>query len=247
MVKLELELTNIYPMLGTVSANPNITSEYIASLAPNAEKKKEEIERIGLQEYEEKQKTVFLRDTDGTPVISEHMIRGFLKNAAQAMNQVSGSKTKSLKAHTKAITRSIFIKERFIRINVDPKEIKTNQRPLRISNGPGSGSERVALAYSEEIPAGKTMRFTMYVLEESLLPYVKEWLDYGVFCGLGQWRNASYGKFVWTAINEVKGLPIDEAREAIIRNALSQENIGNPKVDKDSAYVNIDKKSILVK
>jgi hypothetical protein len=33
-------------------------------------------------------------------------------------------------------------------------------------------------------------------------PLVEEWLDYGKFNGLGQWRNSGKGAFVWDELDD---------------------------------------------
>ena len=72
------------------------------------------------------------------------------------------------------------------------KEITECQRPLRCSTMQG---ERVSIAISEEIPAGATVNFTVRCLIDDDIELVKEWLDYGQYNGLGQWRNSSKGSF----------------------------------------------------
>ena len=78
-------------------------------------------------------------------------------------------------------------------------EISTCQRPLRAQTAQG---ERVALAMSEEVPAGATMDITIKVLDKALLPAIREWLDYGELRGLGQWRNSGKGRFTWEEITD---------------------------------------------
>ena len=46
------------------------------------------------------------------------------------------------------------------------------------------------------------MKFTIKVLDGVSKKMLAEWLDYGQMRGLGQWRNASYGRFVYT-ISEI--------------------------------------------
>jgi hypothetical protein len=58
----------------------------------------------------------------------------------------------------------------------------------------------VALADSEEIPAGATLEFDIEMLNPDDEAIVKEWLDYGVYNGLGQWRNSGKGAFTWEQI-----------------------------------------------
>jgi hypothetical protein len=68
------------------------------------------------------------------------------------------------------------------------------QRSLRAMTAQGP---RVSLAKSEVLPEGTTFSFTIEVLDNSPLKeeHIKEILSYGVLKGLGQWRNAGYGRF----------------------------------------------------
>ena len=61
--------------------------------------------------------------------------------------------------------------------------------------------ERVTIAISEEIPAGATMEFTIIYLLDSYEKVIREWLDYGMLSGLGQWRNSGHGRFTWEEIS----------------------------------------------
>lgn len=74
------------------------------------------------------------------------------------------------------------------------------QRPLRAQTAQG---ERVSLVNSEEIPAGRTCEFDVILLDDSHEKVVREWLDYGILRGIGQWRNSGKGRFTYTAY-EVK-------------------------------------------
>ena len=218
MKAMKIRLTNLTPILGTWPADPEIASKYIASLAPNAETAKEEVERIGAAEYEAKQMTVFFRNLDTmNPVIPEHMIRGFFKAACEAMRRSSDPvKSKKVSAYKKVITQTFIIAEHYIEFeDVSNDEIQINQRPLRASTPQG---DITALSSAEEIPAGKHLTFTLYLLDENQEDLARELLDYGIFSGLGQWRNAGYGKFIWECLSVESGLDISIAREAIIRN-----------------------------
>lgn len=55
--------------------------------------------------------------------------------------------------------------------------------------------ERVTLANSEAIPAGATIELTIQCMLDKHEPAVIEWLDYGKFGGIGQWRNSGKGRF----------------------------------------------------
>ena len=73
----------------------------------------------------------------------------------------------------------------------------TCQRPLRASTAQG---ERIALASSETVPAGAECEFTIVCLVDNDIDLVKEWLEYGQFHGMLQWRNSGKGRFVWEEI-----------------------------------------------
>ena len=71
---------------------------------------------------------------------------------------------------------------------------------------------RVALARSEEVPAGSIIEFTVILASPTLTnkekvkiasdDLLKEWLDYGQLHGLGQWRNSGKGRFIYKFIPE---------------------------------------------
>ena len=79
---MKVRLTLIEEILGTASGNKNIHADYIASKAPDAAKREEEIEAIGVDAEIEKSMTVFPRDNEGQPFIWDYQIRGFFKDGA---------------------------------------------------------------------------------------------------------------------------------------------------------------------
>lgn len=62
MKEMKVRLTFIEEILGTASNDKELHAEYIASKAPDAISKKEEIEAIGVEGVIEKGKTVFPKD-----------------------------------------------------------------------------------------------------------------------------------------------------------------------------------------
>ena len=62
---LKVKVTMFEEILGTASANPEIHEEFIASKAPDAPSREEEVAAIGAEEVFEKGMTVFPRDKDG--------------------------------------------------------------------------------------------------------------------------------------------------------------------------------------
>ena len=194
MKEMKVKLTLLEEILGTASNNPDIHGEFIASKAPDALSREEEIAAIGVDAEIEKSMTVFSRNADGNPILWDYQIKGFFKDACGMLRKVTKSKSSGIKAYKKEIDGLIFVKEREIPIVFDG-EIGNCQRPLRAQTAQG---ERVSLANSETIPAGATIEFTVQCLVDADMAAVCEWLDYGKLRGLGQWRNSGKGKFAWS-------------------------------------------------
>lgn len=198
MKEMKVRLTFIEEVLGTASADKEIYAEYIASKAPNAPSKEEEIESIGVDGMIEKTMTIFHRNKDGNPILFDYQIKGFFKNAAKAFNYVGGKH--KLTAYKSKIDNLVFVKERQIPLQLpEGEEIGSCQRPLRASTAQG---ERVALANSESCPAGTVVEFTIMVMVDELMERVIEWLDYGKLNGIGQWHNSGKGRFEWKDISD---------------------------------------------
>ena len=195
---MKVRITFLEEILGTANADKDVHSEFIASKAPDAPSRAEEVEALGVDEVERKEMTVFPKLEDGTPFIWDYQIRGFFKSAAQAGSYIGGKS--KLTAYKKKVDLLVHIKERKIPLIIpDGKEMGNCQRPLRASTMQG---ERVALANSETCPEGTTAEFTIVCLQDDLMKYVIEWLDYGKYNGLGQWRNSRKGSFEWTDITD---------------------------------------------
>lgn len=190
-IKVRLEFTE--ELLGTASANPDIHSEYIASLAPDALSRAEEVEAVGAAAVEEKAMTVFPRDEEGWPILFDYQIKGFFKDACGVLRKVKGTKSEKIKAYKKEIDGLVFVSPRKILLHT-PGDLGTCQRPLRASTAQG---ERIALANSETAPAGTYIEFDVKCYTDTMYDAVYEWLDYGEDRGIGQWRNSGKGRFTW--------------------------------------------------
>lgn len=197
-MKVRVKLTLTESILGSSPANKELHSEYIASKAPDAASREEEIEAVGAAVVEHKEMTVFPRTKDGSPALFDYQIKGFFKNSAKMLKKVPGTESakKEMKSYKQIIDGLVFIDERMIPFE-NWESIGSLQRPLRASTPLG---ERVALANSEEIAAGATMTFTINLLKDDLWPAVAEWLDYGALNGLGQWHNGGHGRFTWEEV-----------------------------------------------
>lgn len=194
METLKVKLTFTESILGTLPGNKELYTEFIASNAASPEVEAEEIEAMELNEEIERSMTGFPRTKDGKPFLYDYQIKGFFKDACSMLARLkNGNESSKLKAYKKIIDGLIFPMPRQIPISFDG-EIGILQRPLRAQTAQG---ERIALAMSEEIPAGATIEFSVKCLNPDHVPAVKEWLDYGELRGIGQWRNASHGRFTW--------------------------------------------------
>lgn len=201
MSVLKVRITFSEKVLGTASNNKELHAEYIASNAPDAKSKAEEIEALGADEYREKQMTVFPRNEKGEPIFWDYQIKGFFKDSCSALQRCKGSdiakESCKLKAYKKIIDGCIFVFPRQIPIDMHGGKIGNLQRPLRAQTAQG---ERIALADSETVPEGSTIEITIECLNDSYDAVVKEWLDYGKYKGIGQWRNASFGRFTYETL-----------------------------------------------
>lgn len=198
--------TGITEMLGTKPANAEIYNNYIASKAPAGAYTDDETD--ALPDNAENGKTVFLLDPKtGAVCLQDYMIRGYLKSAMEALVAVNGIKQPRSK-----IDRYVFVTPRMIPLRrqgtgelIRAADLDF-QRALRAQTMQGP---RVTLASSEmvehweldcsliliESPSSKSSKaITWDALEQAL--------DYGVLCGLGQWRNGSYGRFTWRRTDE---------------------------------------------
>jgi hypothetical protein len=187
-------ITFTEPLLGTAPLDKEVYSTYIA------EKRVENGESFPHDEVdtiqEDKGKTGFHRNAEGNPILYDYVIKGFFKDTCGMLTRVDGTQSKKIKAYRKIIDGLVFIFPRQIPL-VLAGDITTLERPLRAATAQG---ERVALAHSEQIAVGSSLTFTLDILDGKVIPLelLEEWFNYGKYRGLGQWRNASYGRFTYT-------------------------------------------------
>jgi len=190
MKKIKVRVTFTEEVLGTSSNDVAVFDKFIASKAPDAQSKQEEIEALGVEQVIENGMTVFPRE-EGKPFIWDYQFKGFFKEACKMLRAVKGTKSSTLKAYKDKIDGRIFPAPRKIIVNLNGV-MGECQRPLRASTAQG---ERIALAISETIPAGSTCEFEIKCLADDDIELVKEWLEYGELHGMLQWRNSGKGSF----------------------------------------------------
>lgn len=241
MEKMFIEVKLIEPALGTTPGNKDVFSEYIASKAPDAATKEEEIASFGEEEIERKQTTTFMKgwfrpteyrnidildtrdnpngsiipEEDGNvrlPFIWNYQIRGMFKDSCGLLSRSRYGLSADMSAYKKVIDGGIMVHPRRIAIELpeyyydedgvlrqcDPDNLPILQRPLRIS---GPSGERTALASSEMIPAGSSIKFCIEYADPRNRDVIVEWLNYGSEHGIGAWRNSGRGSFIWRELN----------------------------------------------
>lgn len=194
-------LTGLTPILGSLPAAKELRAAHIASKAPTRADIDAEAENTF--DLSERGLTVFARNRRGQLCVMGYQVKGFFKSALYALRAQA-----MIAAYKTKVDLLLFVEPRFIPILREGApllyEDEILERPLR-SNGPKG--ERVSLAASEMIEDPWTVE-----LEISLLPsaqsekaagalltwdIVEKALSYGAYHGLGQWRNADYGRFRW--------------------------------------------------
>ena len=195
MKEMKVKVTFFEELLGTASGDEDIYRSYIASNAPDAKTREQEVEDLGVEGVVEKGMTVFPKQ-DGAPFIYDYQVKGFFKNSCGVLRKVPNSQSSKIKAYKKEIDGLVFVKERKIPLHM-PKPIGVCQRPLRAQT---AQCERIALSISEAAPEGTVIEFTVQTLTDGLMDAVKEWLDYGQLNGIGQWHNSGKGRFNWEVV-----------------------------------------------
>lgn len=197
MEDMRVRITFTEELLGTASSDPEIHDHFIASKAPDAPSRAEEVASLGVEEAAERGRTVFPRTEDGEPFLWNYQLKGFFKDACYMLKKVKGTRSSGMRAYKKDIDGLIFVGPRRIVLHTPEgtSPVGTDcQRPLRAQTPQG---ERVALAHSEAVPAGTTIEATITCLQDGQMDAVREWLDYGRLRGMGQWRNSGKGSFTW--------------------------------------------------
>jgi len=135
--------------------------------------------------------TVFHRDEEGNPIVWNYQLKGFLKEAAKALRRDPTSAWADIKAFKSIIDGDVFVEPRKIRLQL-PKftELSMCERPLRANTPQG---ERVALAASEEAPAGTKIEFSVTTLMPGLEAALDEAWAYARLRFMGAWRNSGKG------------------------------------------------------
>lgn len=198
----QIKLTFIEPLLGTVTTNPQVFTDYIVEKAvangvPNVADEWDTLPNAAdIDRMAQNGMTAFHRNSAGQNILYTYQFRGFFKEACGHLWGIKGTESSKLKAYKKRINGWVFPEPREVPI-VLSGPVTVNERPLRAQTPQG---ERVALTSSAMIPAGSTTTFRVKILNPAVitLDLLTEWLDYGQLMGMGQWRSSGkYGNFTY--------------------------------------------------
>lgn len=239
MKTIRIRITFIDQLLATTPGNEEIYADYIATKAfdvktkvndptnkkevkaaqdeafENTNEEKEMLHKMLDGEEElEKGTTFFFKDDEGNPYIYSYWLYGFFKSACSALKKVPGTLSSKIKAYKKEIDLLYKVfpdandkSSRHIKLE-NYGELGMCERPLRAQTMQG---ERVALSRSESAQPGTQIEFDVVLLNEDNEAVLMEWMDYGVFNGLGQWRNSGKGAFEYEVL-AIDGKPVKEKK-----------------------------------
>ena len=203
MKRVRIRIRFLDPILGMSPSDPDLYLKYIASKNPLPEFDPSD-ELAALPEEAPQTITVFPRTKDGDPCLFDYQVRGFFKESCALLARTNGTddagkKTKKkattlsgkVTAYKKLVDGAVFVSPRKIPILYDG-EMTLCQRPLRASTPQG---ERTTLACSEEIPEGACIEFDVDLFSDTDVDLLAEWMAYGEYHGMGQWRNSGKGRF----------------------------------------------------
>ena len=205
LVKYNVTLTLTEDMLGSSPKNREVYATYVASKA-SPEQLAEEVQLI--ENVEERGWTGF-RGDDGGIMLLDYQIKGFLKEQADALRECGALQARNAKDDGPLggvkgkIDRHLFVFPRRLRILDEDtgkpllKPDGINERPMRAMTAQGP---RVSLVRSDMVRSGRVMKCSIATTWPALFKeeLIQQMLERGEVVGLGQWRNASHGRFTFT-------------------------------------------------
>jgi hypothetical protein len=229
-IRVRLRLTE--ESLGMTPPNPKLLTEFIASKAPDALSREEELEAAGVPsdpavaDMVNRETTIFPKLEDGRPFFWDYQIRGFMKDQCGMLSRSEGTLSSQLTAFRKVIDGLVFVRPRKIPLILpEAGALGSCHRVIRINSATG---ERTAIISSETVPEGTELEFEIHYMplknkapkvskKESKDPgkkpaptasvdipaLLREWLEHGEYRGLGQWRNSGKGTYELVSFEEM--------------------------------------------
>ena len=187
------------PLLASAPANRDVYTKFIESRRPQPPETSADSETTSLPiRDEESGWSVFHIDPTTEHIfLYDYHILGFLKEAASAMTG------KALTAFRSKIARFVFVFPRRLYLMRDGQPLSAPEGALeRAVQGMTAQGPRISLKRSDMVREGVELNCEVRVLpigaREITEDMLKLWFSYGEYKGLGEWRNASYGRFGFT-------------------------------------------------
>ena len=210
----------IQPLLGTAPGDPDLYKRFIASNAPDAPTREEELTSNTVENVAARGVNVFVRRTKtGLPAVGRHTIKGFFKESMTASRRQDGSVSKGITNHKTKITGNVVIKPTWINIQIPEDQIKDCTEEQFIKEGYGryaavrfpkegrfqqyklptldrplqaetAKGKITSIASSEMAPAGTIIEYDMKIETRDLSEGIIDVILRGNEHGTGQWRSS---------------------------------------------------------
>jgi len=142
-----------------------------------------------MKEFKHASHSYFHRSSSGNPILLDRHFMGFLKEAAQALNEVYGDGLEG------TLTRKVFIKPKEISLVLpNSATIYVLDRPPHRIKVDGRKVETVE-ATSEAAPMGTSAKCELLVYPGVERDVLVALLNYGALKGIGLGRNQGFGRF----------------------------------------------------
>ena len=188
----------IEDLLGTIPKNTELFSKFVLSKYPDPDDK-DDLDLASekdMQKQEEKSTSIldgtgqtgFHTDPDGIYLLDYH-IKGFLKESGNILKEIL-----KIKALRSKIDNFVFVKPRYIWLAEKPDGVL--ERSIRVNTARGP---RVGLTKSDFVRRDTEIDIEIVLLDHKEIKWsvIEQLLDYGQLKGIGQWRNGSWGSFIW--------------------------------------------------
>lgn len=210
----------IQPLLGSAPGDPDLYKRFIASNAPDAPTREEELTSNTVENVAARGVNVFVRRTKtGLPAVGQHTIKGFFKESMTASRRQDGSVSKGISIHKTRITGNVVIKPTWINIQIPEDMIKDCTEEQFIKEGYGryaavrfpkegrfqqyklptldrplqaetAKGKITSIASSEMAPAGTIIEYDMKIETKDLSAGIIDVILRGNEHGTGQWRGS---------------------------------------------------------
>lgn len=243
----------VQPLLGSAPSDPDLYKRFIASNAPDAPTREEELLTNTVENVAAKGVNIFLRRTKtGIPCVGQHTVKGYFKESMTASRRQEGSVSEGLSGHKTKITGNTVIKPTFINLKF-PEELVTTKTEEEFTNT-GFGQYAVvkfpkqgrferhmlptcdrplqaetakgkitSIASSEMAPAGTSIEYELTVEMKGLSEGLFDVLKRGINHGTGQWRGSGEYGGFLVEIRDSNGKFVDGNTKEVL-GATSDED-----------------------